>query len=284
MALDVDPANARLVGLPTVQGELLYVEPPTEPLYSYTYPPPEGRPWLNARNTPHLVPIRNARPIAEQLSLDIEGFELVRHRTSVRDFYDEAQASGPGHAEAADIVARATGAARVVVFDHTIRARAPGEPDRRPGTPARQPATRVHDDYTEASAPQRVRDVMGEQAEALLSKRYAFINVWRPIRHAAVDWPLTLCDARSSAPEDFQATALIYPDRTGEVYAATFSPAHRWFYFPAMELDETVLIKCYDSRKDVARFVLHTAFADPNTPPGAPLRESIEFRTIAFFD
>jgi hypothetical protein len=50
-----------------------------------------------------------------------------------------------------------------------------------------------------------------------------------------------------------------------------------------MQLDEALLIKCYDSRTDVARFTPHTAFADPATPPDAPPRQSIEFRTIAFF-
>jgi hypothetical protein len=47
----------------------------------------------------------------------------------------------------------------------------------RTATLPRQPATRVHNDYTERSAPQRIRDLMGEQAEDLLHRRYEFINV-----------------------------------------------------------------------------------------------------------
>jgi hypothetical protein len=40
----------------------------------------------------------------------------------------------------------------------------------------------------------------------------------------------------------------------------------------------------YDSQKDGrARFTPHTSFEDPTTPPGAPPRQSIEARSLAFF-
>ena len=75
----------------------------------------------------------------------------------------------------------------------------------------------------------------------------------------------------------------VYPDRRGEIYGLVHNPSQLWFYVPDMGLDEAVLIKCYDSRRDVARFTPHTAFQNPLTPPAAPPRESIEFRTIALF-
>jgi hypothetical protein len=243
-----------------------------------------GKPWVtygsgpsetNALHAPYEVPISNAR-LGGAPSLDKQGFELIRHVTGVRNFADDQQAETLGRGEAEAIVQAATGAAYVLVFDHTLRRRAPEA--------ARQPSTRVHIDYTEYSAPQRVRDLLGAQAEALLDRRVAFINVWRPINHAAEDWPLALCDARSVRPKDLVATDIIYPGRRGEIYGLRHHPAQRWSYFPAMQLDEAVLIKCYDSQTDVARFTPHTAFADPTTPPGARPRESIEFRAIAFFD
>ena len=267
----------------SVRAELQYVQPPADRLFSYTYEPPPGRPLSNAVSDPVKVAIKDARPIRAALTLDHEGFTLVRHRSAVADFHDDAQVATTGHAEAARIVEAATGASRVVVFDHTWRRRSTGKADQAPAG-ARPQATRVHNDYTEASGPQRVRDLMGDEAQALLQKRFAFINVWRPIIHPANDWPLAVCDARSVEPEQLAATELIYPDRSGEVFAAIHNPAHRWFYFPDMQLDEVMLIKCYDSRRDVARFTLHTAFADPKTPADAPPRESMEFRTIAFFD
>jgi hypothetical protein len=51
-----------------------------------------------------------------------------------------------------------------------------------------------------------------------------------------------------------------------------------------MTPEQVILLKTYDSETDgTARFVGHSAFEDPTTPPDAPFRESIEVRTIAFF-
>jgi len=257
----------------TVEASLLFIEPPPfKPEVAIGYE--SGIAEVNALYTPRTVTIRNARGILPHL--DVEGFALLRHRSAVHDFWDDGEVEAAGRAEAAELVARETGAARVHVFDHTQRRRAP---DAR-----RQPSTRVHVDYTLRSAPQRVRDLFGEEAEALLARPFAFVNVWRPIRHPAEDWPLALADARSVAPTDLIAADLVYPDRRGELYNLVYSPQHRWWHVPDMALDETLLIKCYDSRPDVARFTPHTAFENPKTRPGAPPRESIEFRTIAFFD
>ncbi len=96
--------------------------------------------------------------------------------------------------------------------------------------------------------------------------------------------PLALCDARSIAPHELIATDLRYPDRVGEIYSVSHNPRHRWFYFPRMTRDEVVLIKCYDSATDGrARFAAHTGFDDPNSPPDAAPRESIEIRALVFF-
>jgi len=76
-----------------------------------------------------------------------------------------------------------------------------------------------------------------------------------------------------------------YPDRVGEIYHLSYNAEHRWFYFPDMQTDEAIVFKCYDSMKDGrARWSAHAAFDDPNSPPNAPARESIEMRTLAFFE
>jgi len=255
-----------------VAGSLLFLEPSArKPRVDVSY---EGA-QLPATEvySAHRVLLRDARPL--NASLDEEGFALRRHVSSVGDFYDDAVVASLGWVEAAELVTEATGAKHVHVFDHTRRRRAPEA--------LRQPSTRVHVDYTENSAPKRVLDLFGPDAEHLLARRFAFINVWRPLRHAASDWPLALCDARSVNPADLIAADLVYPDRRGEIYNLAYDPRQLWFYAPDMGLDETLLIKCYDSREDVARFTPHTAFESPLTPPDAPPRESIEFRAIAFF-
>ena len=76
---------------------------------------------------------------------------------------------------------------------------------------------------------------------------------------------------RTLSPSD-----LVYRDRTGEIYRVKYNPAHRWFYVPEMQADEAILIKCYDSAADKARFTAHSAFEDPTAPADVLPRESIE--------
>ncbi len=275
-------AQARPRPLETVSASLNFSARGAEKLYTYTFKPPEGVAATNTVSESHIVSIANARPIADELSLDVEGFAVIPHRSAVRDFWDEAQTLALGHPETAELVKAATGAARVVVFDHTLRRRT-GEIDRSANAP-RQPAARVHVDQTIESGPQRVRDIMGDQAEALLKRRAAIINVWRPIARPARDWPLALGDASSIEPSDLLPSDLIFPHRRGETYGLAYNPAQRWRYIPDLGVDETILIKCWDSDARVARFAPHTGFEDPTTPPNTPPRESIEFRTFAFFD
>jgi hypothetical protein len=275
--------TAALGHLPRVAAGLRYLEPPTAKPRTLEFDPPPGVPKTTAVYREHTVQIRDVRPVAATLSLEHEGFQLLTAPTSVKSFDDEATIRTRYYAETISLLEERTAASRVVVFDHTIRRRVPGATDRSTGIP-RQPVPRVHNDYTEKSGPQRVRDLLGDEADELLQKRFAVINVWRPIRGPVEDSPLAVSDARSVAEGDLVATDLIYPDRTGEIYYVKFNPEHRWFYVPAMSRDEVLLIKCYDSVADGrARFVPHSAFVDPTAPRGASPRESIELRTLVFF-
>ena len=117
---------------------------------TYSYKPPPGVPRSNLRYETHTVPIHDARPVADTLSLDSEGFALIEHRSDVRDFYDETQLRRVYHPEAEQVVAARTGGSRVMVFDHTIRRRTHGVKDRTPDIPLQQPAMRTHGDYTDS--------------------------------------------------------------------------------------------------------------------------------------
>lgn len=269
--------------LPSVTGDVVYIAKMAEKPHTYAYDLPPGQPRSNIQEDRRSLPIHDMRPLAGGLSLDVQGFELRTAPTAARDLYDEDEITRVYYPETQRIVAEATGGSRVVVFDHTIRRRVWGAEDRAPGTP-RQPVTRIHGDYTELSGPQRVRDVMGAEADALLKGRFAIVNLWRPIRGPLRDSPLALCDARSLADGDLVAQDLIYRDRVGEIYSLTHNPAHRWFYVPDMGRDEILLLKCYDSLRDGrARFMPHTSFQDPNAPADMLPRESIELRTLVFW-
>jgi hypothetical protein len=280
--MSLQSAKASTDVLPFVKAELNYLGPAAERPRTYTYDPPAGVPRSTAMNEPHTVSIADMRPILARLSLDEQGFGLVRHRSAVRDFYDEAEVKAVYYPEAERLLQELTGADRVYIFDNTVRRRVPGAEDRWGGGP-RQPVPRVHVDHTEKSGPQRVRDLLPDEAERLLRGRVQIINLWRPLRGPLLDMPLAVADAHSVAPEHLVASDLVYKERVGETYSVTYSPRHRWYYVPRMEADEVLLLKCYDSKTDGrARFAPHTAFADPTTPPDAPPRESIELRALVF--
>ena len=228
----------------------------------------------------HTMVIRNGRPLREEFALDVTGFEFVDHDTKVADFYDIEQIKSVYYPEIEALIKARTGAKRVVVFDHTLRS---GDEDTRSEKKVREPVLSVHNDYTEWSGPQRVRDLLPDDADALLKRRFAVINVWKPIIGPVEQTPLAFCDAGSIAPKDMLPTDLVYEDRTGEIYSFRWNPEHRWFYYSQMRADEALLLKCYDSDPSRARFTAHTAIDDPTSPENAAPRESIEVRTLAFF-
>jgi len=265
-----------------VDAELFFIVPTDEKPYAYQYTPPPGKPERSHSYQGHSVFLQDGRPLSDQFSIDREGFALVSHATGVNNLYDETALRERYYPETEALLKRETGAAKILIFDHTIRTAQ--ETPRGVGKP-RESVLRVHNDYTLKSGPQRVRDLLPlKEAEARLQKRFAIVNVWRPIVGPLRHHPLGFADARTLAPEDVVATDLIYPDRVGETYSIAYNPAHRWFYFPEMARDEVALIKTYDSDPARARFSAHTAFADPNFPDPKPLRESIEIRALAFFD
>jgi len=229
----------------------------------------------------HRMPIYNGRAIADQLSLEREGFILVEHETRMKDFYDEDEVRSVYYNETEELVKQTAGAKRVLVFDHTLRS---ADSATREEKNISGPVRNAHNDYTEWSGPQRVRDLLPNQAEELLKSRFAVVQTWRPINKPVQREPLAIADARSIGTKELIPSARIYPDRRGEVYHSTFNPEHRWYYFPNMQRNEAMVFKTFDSMKDGrARWTAHCAFDDPTAPPDAPPRESIEMRTIAFF-
>jgi hypothetical protein len=227
------------------------------------------------------VVIHDGRPLADQFALDRNGFVFVEHVTGVQDFFDKPRIPEVYYPEVEALIERVSGARRVVVFDHTLRS---GDGDEREARQIRDPVLLVHNDYTEASGPRRVREVLPDEADALLQHRFAIIQMWRPIHRPVEAHPLAIADARSIAPRDLIVTERRYPYRIGEIYRVAYNPDHRWYYFPHMRRDEAVVFKVYDSVNDGrARFGAHTSFTDPTTPPGAAPRQSIEVRAFAFF-
>ena len=227
--------------------------------------------------------VRNGRPLRETFRLDIHGFAFVDHATQVRKFTDEAERARVYDLEVQALIKKHSGAAEVVVFDHTIRT---SDEETQKSSNMRPTVKSVHNDYTETSAPRRLREIVGDaEAERRFKKRWAIIQLWRPIRGKVLIDPLAICDGRSIPQQGFIRVERRYKYRTGEVYHIAHNPAHEWYYFPRMERDEALVFKVFDSdATKLSRFTAHSAFDDPDTPAGAPPRESIETRTFAFFD
>ena len=250
----------------------------------YYFYEPEASVKVNPPGTdPHEVEIQNAWPRVAGLSADREGFELHDFAARFDQYDDDASVHATFYPQVVDFVKRHSGARRVVVFDHTIRKRLPA--DLKQQTSVQRPAVMlVHSDYTPASGPQRVRDIVPEDADQLLTRRVAFYNVWKPLYRRVEELPLAMIDAQTQENGDLLRMDLKYRERTGEIYVLSHYPKHRWYYFPLMEASQALLLKTYDSETDGrARFMGHSAFEDPTTPPGAPKRESNEVRTMAFF-
>jgi hypothetical protein len=233
--------------------------------------------------------IADLRTIAGRARLDGLGFELVPFTTATIDIYDPVERKAVYEPEMAALVRSATGASRVIVFNHFLRGE---EAQRRDPGAITAPASVVHVDYTHNTGTQYFDSLLGNDADALRGRRFALINVWRPISGPLRDRPLALCDAGSVSSDDLMVCRTVSRiDQKGiyridgevehsEIYSVAWNPAHRWYYARDMEPTEALLIKCYDSEECVSRFAPHAAFPLPNAQNVLP-RASIEVRTLA---
>ena len=265
----------------TIEATLNYIANDGNKIFTITAGPGGSDVRSGGTPDPRRIVMHNGRPHADEFTLERDGFRFVRHDTKVADFYDEDEIRRIYYPEMEALIKAESGAKRVVVFDHTLRT---ADDEMREAKKIREVVRRVHNDYTEWSGPQRVRDILPDEADNLLKRRFAIIQVWRPIRHPVETFPLGIADARSLSPDNLVISERRYPGRTGQTYAITYDPAHKWFWFPRMRREEALVFKVYDSMTDGrARWTAHTAFDDPTAPPDAKPRESIEIRTLAFF-
>jgi hypothetical protein len=254
---------------------------------------------------PHRVTIRNARPERAGFTLDGNGFTLADHKSRVRDFFDKAEVDAVYPGEVVEIVKQLTGADFVAPLGWMARTS---------GDIAPQPkaaAGYTHQGGLQPPAGEAHVDMLPDRAERMAAAIYAkaapggkpyrrFIasSVWRAFSAPPQDWPLAVCDGSSVAPDEGTANTMVVvdalPDREAmlapmanedQLPAAAifcFSPRHRWWYFPDMNRDEILMLKFHDSDRTTAWRTPHTAFHDPSDP-AAKIRESIEFRSIAYF-
>jgi hypothetical protein len=231
----------------------------------------------------HPVVVRDARAIAGRLDLETNGFLVLNQPTALTDFSSAEKIRQVYYPEIEALVKEITGATRVLIFGDIVRSDAQGTPD------SRLPARGAHVDYDEPTVRWWTRQVVGdEEAERLLAHRHVLINLWRPITTVEKS-PLALCDASTGEMADLNRSevrgGLDDPGReTMCGFNLQHSPRHRWYYVPRMRPDEILAFKLCDSDTSRVQWTGHTAFDDPTSPADARPRQSIEIRTISFFE
>ena len=229
----------------------------------------------------HEVAIHDVRRIAEELSLDRNGFLLLRAPSAVPGAGSEAEMKRLFAQEAADLVTRLTGADKVVTFGAMLRTDASDAGD------GNLPAFGAHVDYGARTVRDFTFDLMPpEEAGRRLAGRHMLINIWRPLR-LVERTPLALCDASTVRRAD------LFPSEVrgglGDAgrrslwgFNLAYNPDHRWYYAPRMTPDEAYIFRLFDSDPEAVQWTGHSAFEDPTAAPDAAPRQSIEIRTIAY--
>ncbi len=268
----------------TVRGLLQFTIPTDEIPVTQVNPTGGGRDDPKTGNYEmREVTVQNGRPISDELNLEIDGFEFHEHKTVVTDFTDNEQVENIYYPELEKLLLKVTGAKKILIFDHTIRI---GDPEKRSKLGVRDPVRSAHNDFTDRSAIQRVKDLLPAcEAKERLERRFTSINVWRPLIGPVKIDPIAICPWDSIGPEDMIPAERVYNDRVGGILNLSYNPKQRWTYFPDMQSDEVILLKCFDTLRDGrARWTAHASFENPDgIDPKLPPRESIEVRTLIFY-
>ncbi|KAF9259757.1 hypothetical protein L218DRAFT_873960 [Marasmius fiardii PR-910] len=270
----------------TVISELHYIVPPADgekafQVVNYESNKPEPG---NVGEAMHNVVIENICGEEHLYTLDNAGFQFFRRPSKYLDL-DDSKEREEYHRESGEIVKEITGATHVVLYEPwsndspTVRRLRPGvgEPDWK----KRRPAAQVHVDVSTSAAIETLHEhAPPEIKDTLHTRRFQMINLWRPIKHAAYDWPLALCTYDSV---DLDSDLFTILRKHGEI-GVKYNPNHRWKYLRGMTPDDILLLKNYDTDNTVAVFSPHAAFEDPTTPEGTPPRESIELRFLVIYN
>lgn len=152
----------------------------------------------------------------------------------------------------------------------------------------------VHLDKDPLTANLILEETVGEQrAEELKAKhkRWAQVNIWRPIGNPALRWPLCVVDHADVPDWDYpQYVGKLHSrndprlaDRGQKPYdiAIKPDPRYRYYYVSNQAPDEVLIFCAFDTDPKLA--APHSAFWDNSTAEDAPTRRSIEVRSLVFF-
>ncbi len=236
--------------------------------------------------------------------MDRLGIALAHCESKCRNFYDAAEVERVFYPEMERLLlAFFPGATDALVYNHDVfdkdyaGDRTEDQANKIPGVNAGY-ANLVHNDLNDNSGRVRCRELLTrnlrnfgreqhyteEQADAKMSRRFASINLAKPMETVG-QHPFVLCAWPSFADQPYITNYRIYDDRVGETTRFTHRPEHEWYWLPAQKPNEVSMLKCYDSVTDgsVSRWSFHTACFDPTAPEDAPCRKNVVVRSFVFF-
>ena len=224
--------------------------------------------------------VHNARELGFDISMG--GFELLDHKSSVVDFYNDEEVANTYYGEMTDLVKQKVGADLVQIVSHITRNEAQAESGERKGG-----HRLVHNDFTTSFG--KTLDPFLQET-GMKPKRIVVYNLWRRFDKDGLDTPFAVCDKRTVTEKELIPTDLFnyLPDQTQsltvEICQSSNSDEHKWYFYPNMQRDEVLMFSTYDSDENPFIPTLHSAFDYPNCPEGVTPRESIEVRAVCFFN
>jgi hypothetical protein len=175
-----------------------------------------------------------------------------------------------------------TGAKDVIVFGQVLRAhqRDALAPHEVIAGKTQGPSPRAHCDFSLEDATRFTSLIPGSVEMISTASRWQILGIWKPIKPVHRD-PLAFTDSQSVPDSDYRD--VVGPKNTASLLKFGGEREHRWHYCSDMTPDEVVLLKHFDSKKDIpARRCAHTSIALPGTE-SLPARESIEVRALVLF-
>ena len=232
---------------------------------------------------PQEVEIHDARGAG--CTLDVEGFQLVEHRSQVADLTDLAEVARVHADEMRALFMAQTGCDHVDMFSRGILrfSERLGQNDAHDNS---HPARFVHVDMSIPAAEAARARGAPEGKTVVRSAQY---NAWRVLSDPPQDVPLALCAYSSLDLADLIECDAIFdppggaPEWSFENYLLEYSDAHRWHYYSNMHVGEVLLFKTSESDPARARLMPHGAFDNPLAGPDAPARISLEMRGTAYW-
>lgn len=244
------------------------------------------------RNYP--VTVRDGQEVADGFQADVHGFQYLREPSGINDYSSPSVFLADYEQSQVSMLKRFLGADQIASLGSMLRTA--GDQQARDMGP---PASEAHVDFETSAAHAYARIIYEKNfPEGPGFSRFVASSLWRPISQPPHDWPLAVCDFRSVGPNEGTRNAMVVVDTMPteeEMFAPIegedklpaasifpFNPEHCWWFFSGMTPDEALFIKFHDSDHARAWRCIHSAFHNPATPQ-ANIRESIELRTMAYF-